>query len=160
MNNSKQSGYALLEAMIGLFVLGVGLLGMASLQNQAVRISNSAHLYSQASYLASDMVERIRANREKRDDYNLLYSDTISTPATDCGVSDCTPAGLIKWDQYEWLEDLADQLPQGDGAVTINGSTVTIQVRFDDDMGGQSAAQSTQASVKDGLVQLQLDSQI
>lgn len=159
MNNSKQSGYALLEAMIGLFVLGVGLLGMASLQNQAVRISNSAHLYSQASYLASDMVERIRANREKRDDYNLLYSDTI-TAATDCGTSGCTPAQLIKWDQSEWLAALADQLPQGDGAVTINGSTVTIQVRFDDDMGGQSAAQSTQASVKDGLVQLQLDSQI
>ncbi|MBU3070681.1 type IV pilus modification protein PilV [Aestuariicella sp. G3-2] len=159
MDYGKQSGYALLEAMIGLFVLGVGLLGMASLQNQAVRISNSAHLYSQASYLASDMVERIRANREKRDDYNLLYSDTI-TATTDCGTSGCTSAQLIKWDQSEWLDDLANQLPQGDGAIVINGNTVTIQVRFDDDMGGQSAAQSSQASVKDGLVQLQLDSQI
>ncbi|WP_439136044.1 type IV pilus modification protein PilV [Pseudomaricurvus sp.] len=159
MSKCKQSGFALLEVMVGLFVLGVGLLGMASLQNQAVRLNNSAHLYSQASYLASDMVERIRANRQKRDDYDLFFSDTV-TAATDCGVSQCTSEQLKEWDQSQWLADLADQLPQGDGEVDIDGNTVTVKVRFDDDMGGQSAAQSAQASVKDGLVQLQLDSQI
>lgn len=159
MGGNKQQGYALLEVMIGLFVLGIGLLGMASLQSQAVRLSNSAHLYSQASYLAADMAERIRANREQRDSYELMFSDTAPS-ATNCATTSCTPAQLVKWDQAAWLQDLANQLPQGDGEVKVDGNKVSILVRFDDDMGGQSAAQSAQASVSDGLIQLQLDSQI
>lgn len=156
MHNNTHSGYALLEVMIGLFVLGIGLLGMASLQSQSVRVSNSAHLYSHASFLASDMVERIRANREQRDNYVLLFTDTVSA-TTDCTASDCTPAQLVKWDQATWISDLANKLPQGAGSIRINGNTVTIQIRFDDDMGKQAAAE---ANVSDSLIQFQLDSQI
>mgnify|MGYP003539831654 CR=1 FL=1 len=156
MNNKRNGGYALLEVMIGLFVLAIGLLGMASLQGQAVRVSNSAHLYSQASYLASDMVERMRANREQLADYSLLFSDTV-TAAVDCAASNCTPEQLAKWDQSRWLADLAERLPQGAGNITVAGTKVTIQIRFDDNKGSQTGSQE---NVADALIQFQLDSQI
>lgn len=159
LKRQLQQGYAMLEAMLGLFVLGVGLLGMASLQNKAVRLSNTAHLYSQSTYLASSIIERARANRDELDSYAVGFNDTV-TASTDCASSSCTEAQLAKWDLVAWLNDLAELLPQGDGEVTVSGSDITVIVRFDDDMGGQSSANSAASNVKDGLVELQVNSRI
>lgn len=149
---SRQSGLGLIEVMIGLFVLAIGLLGMASLQNKAVRMNNTSYLYSQATLLASDIVERARANREAIDDYAYAYADT-STYSTDCSSNDCTGTQMAAWDVVEWRADIVSSLPQGEGQVDIDGDEITVQIRFDDDAGDTADAGS-------GLLDIQITTRI
>lgn len=145
---------ALLEAMLGLVVLGVGLLGMASLQNQAVKASNTAHLYTQANWLAASIIERARVNRGQLSDYAVNFADTV-TAGTDCESVNCTEAQLADWDLADWKADVAALLPQGQGEITVNGQDITVLVRFDDDAGDQSGTNAT-----DALLQIQVSSRI
>ncbi len=154
IGKGSQQGVALLEAMLGLFILGIGLLGMASLQNQAVKASNTAHLYTQANWLAASIIENARVNRDQLDDYAVNFADTV-TASTDCEITNCTEAQLADWDLSEWKNDLADLLPQGQGEVTVNGQEITVLVRFDDDAGDQSGTTST-----DALLQIQVSSRL
>ena len=59
-NHSR--GSTLIEVLIALLVLAVGLLGMAGLQMQALRSSHDAYLRTQATMLAVDGVEWLKAS--------------------------------------------------------------------------------------------------
>lgn len=136
---SRQSGLGLIEVMIGLFVLAIGLLGMASLQNKAVRMNNTSYLYSQATLLASDIVERARANRDAVASYAYGYNDT-ATYTTDCGAATCTGSQMAAWDVVQWRADIASSLPRGEGEVDIDDDEITVQIKFDDDTGDSTDA--------------------
>lgn len=151
-NIKSFSGFALIEMMVGLFILGVGLLGMASLQNQAVRMSNTAHLYSQATHLANSVMERMRANGRALTDYALGYSD-VKAYSLDCTHSSCSESQMALWDLVAWQADLAALLPQGAGEIVVDGNNIIISVRFDDDMGSQEGEASE-------LIQVQINSRI
>ena len=57
------SGFTLLEVMIALLVLSIGLLGIAALQANSLKVNHGAYQRSQAIFLAYDMMDRLRANR-------------------------------------------------------------------------------------------------
>ena len=133
-SHSCQRGVGLIEVMIGLFVLAIGLLGMASLQNKAVRMNNTSYLYSQATLLASDVAERARANRDAISSYAYAFGDTASA-STDCSATNCSGAQMAAWDVVQWRADIASSLPQGQGEIAISGDEITVQIRFDDDTG-------------------------
>lgn len=137
----RQRGFSLIEVMIGLFVLAIGLLGMASLQNNAVRLNNTSFLYTQATLLAQDMTERLRANREALSDYATGFNDVV-VAGTDCSANNCTKTQLAKWDVVRWRAALSAALPGVESDIEVNGENVTIQVRFDDDQGDQQAAEN------------------
>ena len=56
-------GFTLIEVMIALVILAVGLLGMASLMVRSQQSNEGAYSRSQASILAYDIIERMRANK-------------------------------------------------------------------------------------------------
>ncbi|WP_166166395.1 type IV pilus modification protein PilV [Pseudomaricurvus alcaniphilus] len=149
---SYQRGAGLIEVMIGLFVLAIGLLGMASLQNNAVRMNNTSYRYSQAVLLASDITERMRANRYVLSDYASGFSDSV-TASTDCAAANCSDAQIAKWDVVQWRAAVADALPQGEGEIQVVGNQVTILVQFDQDAGDQDDAE-------DDRLQIQISSRI
>ena len=100
-------GFTLLEVLIALVVLSIGLLGIAALQGVGLRSSQGAYLTSQASLLAYDMADRIRAN-----------PDTVAagaTVTTDCTVAD---TGLAGADLQEWSCAVEALLPSGEGEIT------------------------------------------
>ena len=85
------SGFTLLEVMIAVFVLAVGLLGVAGMQMIGLRNNNSAALRTQAVFLAQDIADRMRANPTAvaagaYDDDEGLPScpDTSCVPASGC----------------------------------------------------------------------------
>ena len=63
MNKMKtHSGFTLIEVLISMLILAVGLLGLAGLQATGLRNNLSAYNRSQATQLAYDMADRMRAN--------------------------------------------------------------------------------------------------
>ena len=133
--HESTKGFTILEIMIALFILAIGILGILSLQSQAVRYNHNAFLMSKATNLAVDMVDRMRANRAEAVDNNAYEIDIgdAAPVARDCEADVCTPAQLAEWDLEQWKADLANQLPGGDGAVVAlvdpnaqNGFSVVV----------------------------------
>lgn len=128
---AKQRGVGLIEILVTVLILGIGLLGVAGLQLKSMQYNHSAYLRSQASFLAYDMIDRMRANRDKAlstNEYKLNFSDTKPS-ATDCYKSDadCSASQLVAFDQAEWLTRVADALPSGDGEINyVTNGTVRI----------------------------------
>jgi type IV pilus assembly protein PilV len=58
----RQAGMTLIEVMVSVLILAIGLLGAAAIQLNALRYTDSARMTSQASFVAYDMMDRIRAN--------------------------------------------------------------------------------------------------
>lgn len=59
----NQNGFSLLEILITVLVLGIGLLGLAALQNASIRNNQSAYDRTVAVILSDSMIEIMRANR-------------------------------------------------------------------------------------------------
>jgi type IV pilus assembly protein PilV len=58
----RQAGMTLIEVMVSVLILAIGLLGAAAIQLNALRYTDSSKMTSQASFVAYDMMDRIRAN--------------------------------------------------------------------------------------------------
>ena len=52
----------LIEVLVAVLILGVGMLGAAMIQLNALKYTDSSRMTSQASFIAYDMLDRIRAN--------------------------------------------------------------------------------------------------
>jgi len=138
---AKCRGFTLLEVLIAVVVLSIGLLGIASLQAFGQRNNHSAYLRSQATALAYDMIDRMRANNAgvTGNDYNAI--DTTATTYTDPGCAGgtiCSPAQMAQYDMYDWQQKLKDPtsgLPSGNGTVVGAGagSVFTVTVMWNDD---------------------------
>lgn len=57
----NQKGVSLIEVLVAVLVLGVGLLGLAGLQANALRNTQSAYLSTEAAILAYDFLDQARA---------------------------------------------------------------------------------------------------
>ncbi len=112
----RADGFTMVEAMVALVVLAVGMLGIAGLYVTTLRSGGGAIYRMQAVNLASDMADRIRANRTA----NLAYLG----PAADnncygAGAVDCAPALMAANDLLVWQNQIAAILPTGNGAVNV-----------------------------------------
>lgn len=112
----KQSGFTLLEVLVAMVVLSIGLLGLAGLMAASMRNNESAYHSTQATWLAYDMLDRIRANRAgaRSGDYNGV---TLGAPAT-CATAVAT-GSVSAQDIGNWKNALACALPAGDGAIEV-----------------------------------------
>jgi len=131
MKNNK--GFTLFEIMIALFVLSVGLLGLAGLQMSGLKNNHSAHFRTQATLHAYGILDRMRVNRAVA--IAGGYDIALASPPP-------TGSGLANTDRKDWLDSLVAALPAGDGAIATSGGVTTVTVQWDDSRG--SAGSSTQ----------------
>jgi type IV pilus assembly protein PilV len=113
----RNRGFTLIEALVALVVLSIGMLGIAALYVEGLRASRAALVRTEAVTLATDMADRIRANR----DAGAAYEGAAAVAAdADCeaGGAGCTPAELAAHDLFIWGEAIGDALPGGSGSVT------------------------------------------
>ena len=120
---NRVRGFTLVEALVALLALSIGLLGVAGLQLAGLRANLSASWRSQGTYLAYDILDRMRANRDHRTEY------AIGTGAAPGGATTAA-ADLVSWKSH-----LGSTLPGGDGTVTLAGadnSVIVITVQWTD----------------------------
>jgi len=134
-------GFSLIEVLVALLVLSIGLLGLAALQVQGLRFNHDALVRTQATNLAYDIVDRMRANR----------ANVAAYTAADPGGA-CNPlAASAAMDLTCGYDDLAATLPGGGGVITANATAnfFDITVRWVDrmprDFGGTMRAPASAA---------------
>lgn len=118
----------MLEVLISIVVIAFGLLGIAGLQAFALKNNQSASLRSTATVLASDIIDRIKANPLAADQghYNKSSAADYTTQVAGClTTGGCgSPQQLAQHDLYEWSQLVASSLPNGRGVVCLDKSPI------------------------------------
>ena len=140
-------GFTLVEVLVALVVLSIGLLGMAKMVMVSSHSNDSAYLRSQATALAYQAMDSMRANLMAGDGQWLRrHPRVMPAPTGNCSAY-ClnTPPGLVGC--YGWKQHLINALPSGTGSITTSATfpvIATVVVQWDD-----SAAQSAIATATD-----------
>ncbi|MGH8413443.1 MAG: type IV pilus modification protein PilV [Gammaproteobacteria bacterium] len=141
------AGFSLLEVLIALVILSVGLLGVAGLMSTTLKSNDSAYMRTQATALAYNMLDRMRANVPATDGlvYNVSMPAAAATGNTmACTTGSCDSNALATYDMGQWEYDLGHNLPEGRGSIAsaaFNGDVaVTVTVLWNDSR-AQSALQ-------------------
>ena len=146
---NKNAGFTLIEVLIAVLVLATGLLGLAGVQASSLRNNQSAYSRSQATLLAYEMADKMRANRAEAT--KLSTSAYVATSSADTQTScntttGCTSALMAQDDRARWNANISSALPGSTGTVTVNATTriFTITITSDDDHDGTNTLFQTQ----------------
>ena len=121
LSSNRQSGFSLLEALVAATLLSIALLGLASLQTSAIRFNQNAYNHTQASILGNNVIERMRANRRGALDGDYVFSVGGVVPsAPNCTTQECTPTQIARYDLVQWLTQVRETLPEGDGLIKLD----------------------------------------
>ena len=131
-----------------MLVLAVGLLGLAGLQAKGMKNNQSAYYRSQATQLAYDIADRMRANVV---DAQLYATSTYITlaptaaakqkgcttkPTKPTAKNPCTPAQMAQQDLFEWNQRIVSILPLGQGTIEVKAPIYKITITWDDNRDG------------------------
>lgn len=136
-HSMRAGGFSLIEVLITIVILSFGLLGIASMLLNGMKLNNASYLRSVATQQAYDIGDRIRANGAGviAGNYNAITYPAATT-CTNCTSSSCSVANLAASDACNWNKQNAALLPMGQGAVTRNGTDFIITVSWDNNKDG------------------------
>ena len=137
-----QRGVTLLEVLVSLIILVLGVLGLAGLQARSLMMGQSSYYRSIAADLATDLSERIQANRSPF----LADTNAEAKPALppDFSTDSCTQSGgnftctttgsqqtyLAANELKEWYSSLTTQLPGGSYSLTKESGASSNRYRY------------------------------
>lgn len=156
--HNRQAGLSLLELLVAVLVTAIGVLGVTSLQMLSLQGNRLALQRNEAVMLAYDIMDRARANPGGV--YGPLNWNAQPPATADCVANICNAGQIATFDQAVWkcslgnwrtnsvctglvaagvIPTAAQQpgLPNGDGQITIAGTTVTVTVRWVDPTSAQ-----------------------
>ena len=108
-------GMMLIEALLGILIFSVGILGLVGLQAASMRNATDARYRSEAAYLANQIVGRMWIDRGVA---NANLPNYVLTTATTCSASATTAL-------QQWLCEVERTLP-GITAVAATRPTITV----------------------------------
>ena len=113
--HARVAGFTLIEVMVALIVLVLGVLGAAAMTLSAIRDSKQSALRSQASALAYELSDLMRANFGNEGVFIGVAPGSVAA----CWSAGCTPAEMARNDYFEWRAKLtgSDGLPGGNAVI-------------------------------------------
>ena len=132
----QQAGMTLIEVLVAALILGLGLLGAAGAQINALKYTDSARMSTQASFIAYDMLDRMRANATGN--YHFSGVDVASSTSTS------SVAGIVSQDLSDFRCNIrAFGGESARGVISVSDRQVSINIYWDD----------SRAEKKDGAFQ-------
>ncbi len=115
-----KNGFTLIEVLISLFVLSVGLLGLAALQATSMASNTDSYVRTQATLIAYDIVDKMRANpsgvaaggydTQTTSSAATKYATYLSCKASTCNCdgagASCDANNLAIYDLGTWYEKM------------------------------------------------------
>ena len=140
---STSRGITLIEVLVTVVVLAFGMLGLAGLQAHSLRNNQSAYFRSQATYIAYETIDRMRANRTEA--LAGRYDLANKTASYDASASQLTSDDLDDWVAYLNTTTI---LPTGNGSIdcTTTAGVCTVTVTWDDTRGAAAAQSFTMST--------------
>ncbi len=125
-NLKRQKGIGLVEILVAVVLMSIGFLAAAQMQVQGMRFSQGAYLESQAYFMISDMMDRMRSNRDGVE--GNAYSGKITSSGLNdpkCGINHCEPEKQAQQDLYDWSSYLFDLRGTPNFVPLLPGTTAT-----------------------------------
>ncbi len=141
-------GFTIIEVLVSMVILSIGVLGLGMLQMAAMQNTQGGYLRSQATILAYDIIDSMRANIPAVTGGDYRITMAAATPAAvNCyGLgANCTTNQMATSDLNRWRTVLGSYLPTGSGQVdTVDlGTTtqVTVTVTWLDPYSAESGSE-------------------
>lgn len=132
----RQRGFTMVEILITLFLLTMWLLASAGVQSSSLQFNKAAQFRTQAVYLATELAERMQANKSAAVAGNYVYAGGDGTTPASCLTALCSPTDLAAFDLAEWKGRVTAVLPNASVSVTTaavaNPITYTIVIGWSD----------------------------
>lgn len=104
-------GVALIEALVGVLIFSVGVLGLVGLQASMSRAQGSAKFRADAAYLASDLLGQMWADQQSLARYDSAECATYSR---------CS----------DWVQKVSATLPASETSVTVGSGNVAVTITW------------------------------
>jgi type IV pilus assembly protein PilV len=116
------AGFSLVEVLISIVILSIGLLGMAGLTAASMNGTNESYYRSQATVLADDILDRMRANVDlaRGEQYDIAMGPTYTAAS----------GTMARFDCEEWMAAVTGNLPGGTGTVDVFNNVATITIEW------------------------------
>ncbi|RMO83780.1 hypothetical protein ALQ33_02494 [Pseudomonas syringae pv. philadelphi] len=143
----RQTGMTLIEVLVSVLILAIGLLGAAAIQLNALKYTDSSTMRSQASFIAYDMMDRIRANVDGNASANGSTSNVLAAYAL-ANLADAPAANLNKARDQD-LSDFSSNITafagaSGTGSIVVSSAPiVTITIGWSDTRAAGASNQAT-----------------
>ncbi len=129
----NEQGSSLIEVLIAVVIISVGLLSVAALQTMALKSNQGSYYRSQATFLAYDLADRIRAapNSALDGDYDdgqggdrALWDADVTAKLASGAV------GTVIWDKPNRNATIAITWDDNRGRIRAEGDVATDQTVF------------------------------
>ncbi|MGQ0618551.1 MAG: type IV pilus modification protein PilV [Panacagrimonas sp.] len=105
-------GFTLLEVLIAIVVISIGMLGVAGLQLAAVRSNTQSYERSQATALAYEMADKLRANRIAASEGAFNLEPFEEKTARTCIGEVCDKDDIAAFELERWVQRINLVLPE------------------------------------------------
>lgn len=132
----RQTGFTLVEVLVAAFILATALLGYAATQTLSLKNAKSAYYRIQATQLAYDLIDRIRANNKP--EALTIYQTKGSTPSDEVidpncfTTTGCSAGDMASSDLKQWSTNVDNAIKRGTGVLTFNNDLYTITISWGD----------------------------
>jgi type IV pilus assembly protein PilV len=149
---STQRGAGMIEVVVALVILAIGLLGVLSMQSIGLGSNQRAIFTTEATFIASDMAERILASNSPNGAYNGMSSAAgLSGCGAACNTLQADSDALINAFTFNNANDLNNNnnvsLPGGQGTINLFAApnTYDIDISWDEQRTGTVAVRCPNA---------------
>lgn len=132
--SASQTGFTLIETLVSLVIISVGILAFALLQAESLRTTHTSMQRTKAIHFATDMLERMRANRAGISAYDLGPPAAVPIDCSDVQGADainCTAFQVARFDVWEWNKAIQSEragIVGGSGTINLLNNAFPFQV--------------------------------
>lgn len=140
----EQGGFSLIEVLIAILITAIGLLGFALTQTMSLRFTQASNQRTQATNLAYDLLDQMRANRLVAAQYASASFSPGSVAAAGCAAPSMVGTLTVATNITRWRCQVVNALGGQAGAtVTVNSGIVNIVITWGEQRWNPTAADTS-----------------